>query len=428
MGKLAILACGGPAPGINSVIAAATIRACLSGYSVLGIQDGFRHIMEGDASRVLPLDIHTTSRIHFRGGSFIGISRGSPLAAPGKMQNTLNVLRELDVTMLITIGGDGTAYVASKLADASGGALRVVHVPKTIDNDIDLPFDVPTFGFQTARHVGVGIVENLMVDAKTTGRWYFVVAQGRNAGHLALAIGKAAGATLSLIPEEFPKGIPLATVVDTLVGAMVKRVADGNRRHGIALIAEGLSEVIRAEDLEQYRELPRDAHGNLSYANVRLADILEDAARKRIASLGVPLTIQAKEVGYELRCADPIPFDIEYTRDLGYCAAKFILEGGTQAMVSMQNGRFEPIPFADLVDPASGKARVRMVDLTSDRYKIARSYMVRLRWSDMEDPGTLARLASVTNLSPSEFLAAFGAVVQSDGPSSLVPPAMRRAQ
>ena len=78
-----------------------------------------------------------------------------------------------------------------------------MHVPKTIDNDLDLPHDICTFGFQTARAVGVGVVHNLMVDAKTTSRWYFVIAMGRKAGHLALGIGKAAGATLTLIPEEF---------------------------------------------------------------------------------------------------------------------------------------------------------------------------------------------------------------------------------
>ena len=78
-------------------------------------------------------------------------------------------------------------------------------MPKTIDNDLDLPPYVDTFGFQTARHYGVEIVKNLMVDAKTTSRWYFVIAMGRKAGHLALGIGKAAGATLTLISEEFPR-------------------------------------------------------------------------------------------------------------------------------------------------------------------------------------------------------------------------------
>src|SRR3990170_1237896 len=123
----------------------------------------------------------------------------------------------------------------------SARRIRVVHVPKTIDNDLDLPAQVDTFGFQSARHYGVEIVKNLMVDAKTTSRWYFVIAMGRKAGHLALGIGKAAGATLTLIGEEFMPPIRLQTVVDTLAGAIIKRQSDG-RRDGVAVIAEGLDD------------------------------------------------------------------------------------------------------------------------------------------------------------------------------------------
>lgn len=406
-GKLAILACGGPAPGINSVIAAATIRACLSKIEVLGIQEGYRHLMEGDTSHVTPLSIQNTSRIHFRGGSFIGIARGSPAGDPARMAKTLEALHGLGVTMLISIGGDGSAFVAHALMKASRGRLRVVHVPKTIDNDIDLPFDVPTFGFQTARHIGVELVENLMVDAKTTRRWYFVVAQGRNAGHLALGIGKAAGATLSLIPEEFPRGTRLARIVDTLVGAIVKRIADGGRTYGVAILAEGLAGVLDPQDLSH---CPRDEHGNVALASVRLADIVQDATITRLRELRVNVAIQAKTVGYELRCADPIPFDMEYTRDLGHAAAKFLADGGEGAMVTMQNGRFVPIPLDEVIDPKTGRSRVRLVDLESDRYRIAHSYMVRLKQRDFDDPGLVTRLAEICHLTPEAFREQFLAV------------------
>jgi ATP-dependent phosphofructokinase / diphosphate-dependent phosphofructokinase len=407
LSKLGILACGGPAPGINSVIGAATIRASLAGVSVLGIVDGFTHLMKGDTSRVLPLDISSTSRIHFRGGSYIGIARGGPAGDAEKMQKTLDTLKALDISMLITIGGDGSAYVAYCLEKASAGTLRVVHVPKTIDNDIMLPNDMPTFGFQTARHVGVSLVENLMVDAKTTHRWYLVVAQGRKAGHLALSIGKAAGATLSLIPEEFPKETPLRTIADTIVGSMVKRLALDGRSHGVAVIAEGLVDSLAAADLA---EVPRDERGNVSYTNINLARMLETEVRKRLVDLGVKLTVQSKEIGYELRCADPIPFDMEYTRDLGYSAAKYIVEGGSGALVTMQDGRFMPIRLASLV--GTNGARVRMVDVTSDRYQIARSYMIRLRAADLTSSG--AKLAAVTNRKPSEFAQYFDAALQLD--------------
>src|SRR5262245_4628043 len=201
--KLAILVGGGPAPGINSVIGAATIRAALDGVDVLGIRAGFQWVMQGTVDHVEPLAIGEVSRIHFRSGSYIGISRANPTKNPQHLENTVLSLLRLDVEELITIGGDDTAFSAMKLQEKSEGRIRVVHVPKTIDNDLDLPPDIDTFGFQTARHYGVEIVKNLMVDAETTSHWYLCIAMGRKAGHLALGIGKAAGATLTLIPEEF---------------------------------------------------------------------------------------------------------------------------------------------------------------------------------------------------------------------------------
>ena len=232
--KLAILCGGGPAPGLNSVIAAATIRARLEGVDVIGLRDGFEWVMQGDIDHITPLTIEGVSRIHFRGGSHIGIARANPSKSPALLENTVQSLLRLNVSQLITIGGDDTAFSAMKLAEHASGRLRVVHVPKTIDNDLDLPPHIDTFGFQTARHYGVEIVKNLMVDAKTTSRWYIVIAMGRTAGHLSLGIAKAAGATLSLIPEEFSAPLRLKVLVDTLVGAIIKRheLRPARRRRG----------------------------------------------------------------------------------------------------------------------------------------------------------------------------------------------------
>lgn len=419
-GKLAILVGGGPAPGINSVIGAATIRACLSGAEVLGIQDGYKHLMEGDTSRVVPLSIADTSRIHFRGGSFLGISRANPTKKPEALARAVQALRELGVTMLLSIGGDDTCFSAHRLAQASGGTLRVVHVPKTIDNDLDLPQDTFTFGFQTARHIGVEIVHNLMVDAKTTSRWYFVVAMGRKAGHLALGIGKAAGATLSVIPEELsgPRA-RLATIADILTGAIVKRLAAG-RSDGVAVLAEGLVEILPEEDVIGLAGVERDAHGHIRIAEIDFGNIVKAEVLRRLVDLGLSPTIVAKNIGYEVRCADPIPFDMEYTRDLGYCAARYLLEGGTDALISIQRGQFAPIPFAEIMDPVTGRMRVRMVDIQSDRYKIARSYMLRLRREDFTDRHELARLAAVANTTPEGFRERFGYLAEDEvAPMSL---------
>ncbi len=399
--NLAILVSGGPAPGINSVIGAATIRACLEGIEVLGLRDGFEWVMKGDIDHVTPLTIDGVSRIHFRGGSHIGISRANPTTKPEHLENTVTSLLRLNVSQLITIGGDDTAFSAMMLERHAGGRIHVVHVPKTIDNDLELPSHIDTFGFQTARHVGVEIVKNLMVDAKTTSRWYFVIAMGRKAGHLALGIGKAAGATLTLIDEEFPRPLQLKTIVDTLVGAIIKRLSYG-RRDGVAIIAEGVVLDVAA-GLEGLQEVEHDAHGNLRIAEVNIGEILKAAVNTRLKAFGIKTTVVAKNIGYELRCADPIPFDMEYTRDLGYCAAKYLIAGGNAAMVAMDGGHFVPVPFEKLLDEKTGRARVRLVNIASTRYAIARRYMIRLRRDDFEDPHELAKLAATARVPLPDF-------------------------
>ncbi|HTQ02961.1 MAG TPA: diphosphate--fructose-6-phosphate 1-phosphotransferase [Polyangiaceae bacterium] len=415
--KLAILVGGGPAPGINSVIGAATIRACLSGIQVVGILDGFSCIMKGDTSQTRALDIEAVSRVHFRGGSVLRTSRANPTKDPKTIAASLDSLKKLGVSKLITIGGDDTAFSALTLAEQSKGALRVVHVPKTIDNDLDLPDSIPTFGYQTARHVGTGIVQDLLTDAQTTSRWYFVVAMGRKAGHLGLGIGKAAGATLTIIPEEFGrKVIPLDEMADILVGAIVKRLAHG-RQDGVAVLAEGLVEHLSHDELKQVAgDVELDEHGHIRMAEVEFGPIIKNRVQAKLKALGIKATLVSKNIGYELRCTDPIPFDMEYTRDLGYCAAKYLIEGGSGAMVTVQQGKFKPIKFSDMLDPETGKTRVRMVDVDTESYKIARRYMIRLRKDDFEDEKQLERLAKTSKLAPAEFRKRFSYLVEREAP------------
>ncbi len=416
--KLAILVGGGPAPGINSVISAATIRALLQGVEVLGIRDGFSNIMLGrtDADAVRPMRLEDVSRIHFSGGSILGTARKNPTKDPKTLDTVVESLIKIGVTQLITIGGDDTAFSALKVAERANGRVRVAHVPKTIDNDLDLDPNVDTFGYQTARHVGVEIVKNLMVDAKTTSRWYLAIAMGRKAGHLALGIGKAAGATLTLIPEEFPRfKTTLQTLADTLAGAIIKRRAEGHS-DGVAVLAEGLVESLPEEDLKKFGNIEYDDHGHIRFAEIDIGDGIKKATVKRLKELQIKTTLVSKNIGYELRCADPVPFDMEYTRDLGYCAAKFLFSGGNAAMVSMQGGNFVPIPFAQMLDPQTGRTRVRMVDVHSTRYAIARRYMIRLRRDDFEDPTTVKKFADIAHLSPDEFQRQFSHLVENEDP------------
>jgi len=394
---------------------AATIRAALEGIDVIGVRDGFEWLMQGDADHVTPLSIEAVSRIHFRGGSYLGIARANPTKDTQLLENTVNALVKLNVSQLITIGGDDTAFSAMKLEQHAAGRIRVVHVPKTIDNDLDLPPHIDTFGFQSARHYGVDIVKNLMVDAKTTSRWYFVIAMGRKAGHLALGIGKAAGATVTLIGEEFAPPIRLKEIVDTLTASIIKRLAEG-RRDGVAVIAEGVALDISPDDLADLKDVERDAHGHVRLAEVNLGEMLKSKVSERLRGLGIKTTISEKNIGYELRCADPIPFDMEYTRDLGYCAAKYLVAGGNAAMISMQGGHFIPIPFSEMIDAQTGRTKVRMVDISSTRYAIARRYMIRLRRDDLEHPQEVALLAKTAHLSEDEFRRQFEYLVAHEPP------------
>ncbi|UCG52064.1 MAG: 6-phosphofructokinase [Candidatus Latescibacterota bacterium] len=410
--KVGILIGGGPAPGINSVIAAASIRAISEGFAVVGIEQGFRWIMRGDITHIKRIKIDEVSRLHFGGGSYLGIARHNPTKDPQLLENCINSLTQLGVDKLITIGGDDTAFSAMKLEQAAAGRIRVVHVPKTIDNDLDLPQGISTFGYQTARHMGVNMVKNLMTDARSTERWYLVVSMGRKAGHLALGIGKAAAATVTIIPEEFPdEKIRLSHITDIVVGAIIKRLAAG-RPDGVVILAEGLMERLDARDLRELETAERDEYGNIRLGEIQFEPVIKKAVLDRLAQFGIKMTVTTVDIGYELRCAEPIPYDMEYTRDLGYCAAQFIINGGSAAMVAVVNGHFKPLYFKDMVDPETGLARVRMVDVGSEYYHIARRYMIRLNRADFNDKKALAKYAAVCGLTPEEFYKEFHYLVE----------------
>ena len=408
MKTLAILVGGGPSPGINAVIAAATIEARNQGLRVLGCQDGYKWLMQGDLSRVQELDIVGLSRIHFEGGSILRTSRANPTRTAEALRQVVESLRHLDVSYLLTIGGDDTAFATSRVAQALEGRLAVVHVPKTIDNDLPLPPEVPTFGFMTAIDLGKDLVQNLMKDAATTDKWFFVTVMGRHAGHLALGIGGAAGATLTVIAEEFAEvRIPLERLVDILEGAIIKRRAHG-REHGVALLAEGILEKLDPETLEA---VERDSYGNVRLSELELSRLLKERVTASLKSRGIETGIVAKDLGYELRCAPPGGFDIQYCRSLGYWATRFLLGGGTEAMATIQGGKLIPIPFKELIDPETGRVRIRYVDVRSEAYQTLHAYMIRLKPEDFEKADLLGALARAGHLTEPELIKRFGYLV-----------------
>ena len=409
--RLGILVGGGPAPGINSAISSTTIEAINSGLQVIAIYDGFEHLRLGRTSETHPLSIGDVSRIHVRGGSVLRTSRVNPTKDPADLQRVVQALRELEISYLVTIGGDDTAFAALEVAKAAGGAFRVAHVPKTIDNDLPLPGGMPTFGYETARHVGTETVLSLMEDSLTTNRWYFVVVMGRKAGHLALGIGKAAGATLTIIPEEFSQErIKLTDVCGIIEGAILKRQVMG-RQDGLVVIAEGVGEKVDPRELANIPgvEMRDDPYGNIRLGEIPLATILRRQVQQHFAGRGHQLSIVDVTLGYALRCVPPIPFDIDYTRTLGHGAVSFLLSepederlrpGG---LVCLQDGHLYVIPFEELRDPSTGHTRIRVVDRDSEHYKVARDYMIRLERRDLEEPEMLAKLAEAAALTPQQF-------------------------
>ena len=391
---VAIVCGGGPAPGINAVINAVTNTANRHGWDVLGMYDGFSHLGRGEKSYIR-LDAAAVNRIHLTGGCILRMSRFNPTKKESDLRTVVDTLTELGVGYLVTIGGDDTAFSSSAVSEYArklGRTINVVHVPKTIDNDLPLPEGIPTFGFETARAFGTTEIQNLMEDAHTSNnRWYFTIAMGRTAGHLALGMGRSAGAAVTIIPEEFPQEkIRLQQVVDIITGSIVKRYLIG-KNYGVAVVAEGVIEKIADEDFQELGNVQLDEHGHIRYAELDFGEIL-----KRI---GIKISIVDKEIGYELRCTAPIAYDIDYARNLGYEAMQFLMRGESGALITIQDNKAVPLHFEDIRDPATGKTYVRKVNINSVHYRIARGFMTRLEKGDLDDAG----VANAFRMPPEEF-------------------------
>jgi len=422
-GRLGVLVGGGPAPGLNGVISAATIEGINQGFEVIGFRDGFKWLAAGDLQHYTKLTIADVKDIHLRGGSILGTARTNPAKSETSMHNVLDVLQKLDVTSLVTIGGDDTAFSASQVYRRAAGKIRVAHVPKTIDNDLPLPGSTPTFGFETARHYGVQLLRNLTEDARTTSRWYVIISMGRAAGHLALGIGKAGAATVTIIPEEFrDQPVTAEGVADIIIGSIIKRRAEGSV-YGVAVLAEGLIEsmgekglvsAVPGGSLERYGKVIRDDHGHLRLGEIEFGRLMKDLITHRLEQLGIKMTMIDKDLGYELRCADPIPFDAEYTRNLGYGAVKFILSpdaGKFGAIISFVDGRMVPLQFEKMLNPQTNRFTVRKVNVDGEAYECACHYMIRLEQTDFEDVSQLDKLAAVVSMTPEQFRKRFGYLV-----------------
>ena len=431
-GRMAILVGGGPAPGINGVISGAALEALDRGHEVVGLYAGFESLchdrpidLSDGAGPARLLDYADLTHIHWKGGSVLNTSRRRP--DDEELSQVVSHLDSLGVESFLTIGGDDTLGSSRRVEKEAGGRIRVAHIPKTIDNDLPLPGDTPTFGFETARHRGAEIVQSLLNDAKATRRWYFVVMMGRAAGHLALGAAKSAGATCAIIPEEFKEGveITLRDVADTVISSMLVRGAVPRPRpDGVVVIAEGVADRMSDRELKKLEkrhlaELGRDDHGNRKLADIQLALALKLEVEERLGKRfcfrsGPKLTngIVVKDVGYELRSCHPIPFDIEYTRNLGYAGAKFLLSGKSGSLIAFRDGRSQPIKYGKLPVDSEGKIVTREVDIRTHSYEAARRFMLRLEPEDLAGSARSAALREAAGgMSPAAFEKRFARVL-----------------
>ncbi|HET6398926.1 MAG TPA: 6-phosphofructokinase [Candidatus Thermoplasmatota archaeon] len=364
--RIGILTAGGPAPGLNGVINAVTVSARARGWTVIGLPQGYKHLMAGPeaaAKAARELREQDVAGIESQGGSILRMSRSNPGKKEEDLERTVAAVRALGLTALVTVGGDDTASAAAKVADRVGAGFRVAHVPKTIDNDLPLPGEAPTFGYETAKDVGAQLCRNLREDARTTGRWVLVTAMGRSAGHLAVGMAIGSGADVCVIPEEFPAGpIRLQQVADLVERAVVRRRAEG-QDWGLAVLAEGILDRLEPSELKAVVPgLEFDDHGNPRLSEVDLGKVVRDLVAPRLAEAKAETGFITKLLGYELRCAPPTAFDIQYTRTLGAGAVEFLATGSGNAIVTVRDGRILPLRFEELRDPQTGRVRVRRVD------------------------------------------------------------------
>ncbi|MFA6654191.1 MAG: 6-phosphofructokinase, partial [Candidatus Delongbacteria bacterium] len=200
-GSVAILCGGGPAPGINTVVGTIAKRFISDNYRVLGLNYGYKTLFT-DEPDFVELHFDLVDRIFRQGGSFLRMSRHKQKDE----EFSKKFFEEENVKLLVTIGGDDTASSANRLTkylEKHDIRIQNIHVPKTIDNDLPLPENIPTFGYQSAKNEGVKIASTVYEDARTSGNWFVVCSMGREAGHLAFGIGASAHYPMIIVPEMF---------------------------------------------------------------------------------------------------------------------------------------------------------------------------------------------------------------------------------
>lgn len=375
MKTIAILCGGGPAPGINTVVATVTKVFLKAGYRVLAIHEGYKGLF-GENPDVEELTFEKADCIFTRGGSMIRMSRFKP--KDEDFSSRLFV--KYGIELLVTIGGDDTASTANRLTkylSACQLEVKNIHVPKTIDNDLPLPEGVPTFGFMSAREMGVNIGKVIKAEAATTQNWYILMSMGREAGHLAYEIGKSIQAATIIIPEMFVHTeITMDKIVRLIISAMLKRRVCGVNS-GVVVVSEGIFHFLKDEDIAASGIVfDYDAHGHPELSDVGKAQALNKIVRRRLQAIGLNIVSRPVEVGYSLRCTDPCAYDLSYCTTLGIGVKKLYEAGCSGCMVAVDiNQQVIPVYLQDVEDE-NGKIRPRLVNMEREEVKFTFSEMM----------------------------------------------------
>lgn len=371
---IAILTGGGPAPGMNAVIASVTKTFISHGYRVIGLHGGYEGLFSA-APQMVDLDYLKADDIFSRGGSYLRMSRYKPSDKDFEENFNLGFFTDNNIRLLVTIGGDDTASTANRVAqflESRQYPIANIHVPKTIDNDLPLPDGTPTFGFESAKDKGAVIARTVYNDARTSGNWFIVTSMGRSAGHLALGIGQASHYPMIVIPEMFYRTeISIDKILRLIISSMLKRRIMG-MEYGAAMVSEGVFHALDMKEMEAAGiKFSYDAHGHPELFKVSKAHVFCALMEDRMAQLGLGFKTRPVELGYEIRCQSPVAYDLVYCTTLGIGVYKLFSEGKTGCMVYVdQDGRIEALYLKDLDDPVTGKILPRVVDIHSDRFRV----------------------------------------------------------
>ena len=393
--SIAILCGGGPAPGINTVVGSIAKSFINDGYRVLGLHQGYKSLFV-PAPSMVEIDFILADQIFNKGGSFLRMSRFKPSKDDYAHRFNLDFFISNNVSLLVTIGGDDTASSANRIAkflEEKNYRISNIHVPKTIDNDLPLPNDAPTFGYHSAKAAGAHIGATVMEDARTSGNWFVVSAMGRSAGHLALGIGISCHYPMIVIPEMFYRtNITVEKIVNLAVSSIIKRKILGIN-YGAIVVSEGVFHFLSDDDLKKSGvNFSFDEHGHPELGKVSKSHIFNEMLENRLKDIKIKVKSRPVEIGYEVRCGVPTAFDLVYCSHLGMGVHKLFKEGKSACMVYVgHSGVVMPLYLKDLQDPLTGKIPPRGVDMnnakvnmvfdnllhyiTKDDYEAAKAYV-----------------------------------------------------